>query len=268
MAAGNFGRRAGRGQSRGAAGTGEGSREGAAERARAGRCHPPPSGAERSGARSPGRSERRSPDRCGPAGAAGRERRPRSARCGAARTGRGSPGGRLWVRAFCLAAPAGWENKLLSDVARGHRVQVENPSNSPLGVFLGVVSRFLLGSGWFVCFLFCWLLGGFVVVLVFLFVFNRAQRKTLVHNAEIGDLVAEAGIQKAAVAGAATLLSFFVLAWGLCAFARKVTFYPLPPPPQQPTLLLLSRASAAWIPRSSRCFLAFQLGFWKGKPGI
>lgn len=137
--------------------------------------------AERSGARRPGRSaraaaasERRSPDRCGRAGAAGRERRPRGARygasgtrSGAARAGRGSPGGRLLVRAFCLAAPAGWENKLLSDVARGHRVQVENPGNSPLGVFLGVVLGFLLGSGWFVCFLFRWLLGGFVVVLVF-----------------------------------------------------------------------------------------------------
>lgn len=109
-------------------------------------------------------------------------------------------------------APAGWENKLLSDVARGHKVQVENPGNSPLGVFFGGCFGVFVGFG-VVCLFFVSLaFGGFCCGFGFLFVFNRAQRKTLVHNAEIGDLVAEAGIQKAAVAGAATLLSFFVLA--------------------------------------------------------
>lgn len=62
----------GRGRSRGAVETGEGRRAGAAERARAGRCHPPRSGAER--------------------GAPGAVRRRRRRGSGGRRTGAGGPG--------------------------------------------------------------------------------------------------------------------------------------------------------------------------------
>lgn len=200
MAAGNFGGRARRAP-RGRDGTGrDGSGGRAAGQVRAGRgcaCAegsggPAAPGAERSGA--------------GPA------------------AGQDGPGGGKKPRGrrplvwgfYALLRRRGAESKLLSGVcaAGGGRGGAQGSGGKcrqlPSGcVFEGCFGGFV-GLGLLGLVSFC--LVGLVLLVWCCFFFNRAQRKTLVHNAEIGDLVAEAGIRKAAVAGAATLLSFFVLA--------------------------------------------------------
>lgn len=144
----------------------------------------------------------------------GAERRGASGtRGGAAGTGRREPGvggggGGFWLGLFALLRRRGGESKLPSGVAQGAQGSGGKSRQLPSGWVLGVVLGFLMvwgfgdffDMGWGIFFFFFGR-GGVFLLLLFLFVcfFNRAQRKTLVHNAEIGDQVAEAGIRKAAV---------------------------------------------------------------------